>query len=139
MYRLTSRRSGDDNIRLLHFRIFPFGNANLIEVKDEFDWTILHVLRNAPDGFFQKTSWNLETLRFLWGTFRFAQSVRVTSKESIYPTAGCSELATARKMFAHISRCHCCAFRGVVLDPLQSLLLDLRCDCQMASVIFRRL
>jgi hypothetical protein len=66
---------------MLHFPIFPFGNANLIESKVEFGWTTLHVLRNAPDGFFQKTSWNLETLRFLRGTFRFTQSVRVTSKE----------------------------------------------------------
>jgi hypothetical protein len=54
---------------------------NLIEVKDEFGLTTLRVLRNALDGFFQKTSWNLETLRFLPGTFRFIQSVRVTSKE----------------------------------------------------------
>jgi hypothetical protein len=81
MYHLASRRSGDDNIHLLHFPILPFGNANLIEVKDEFGWTTLHVLRNAPNGFFQKTSWNLATLRFLRGSFPFTQSVRVTSKE----------------------------------------------------------
>jgi hypothetical protein len=79
MYRLTSRRSGNDNI--LNFPIFPFGNANLIKIKDEFGWTILHVLRNAPDGFFQKTSWNLETLSSLRDTFRLTQLVRVTSKE----------------------------------------------------------
>jgi hypothetical protein len=71
---------------MITFIFFTFRSSHseipdLIEVKDEFGWTTLHMLRNASDGFFQKISWNLERLRFLRGIFRFTQSVRVTSKE----------------------------------------------------------
>jgi hypothetical protein len=68
-----------------HFPILLFGNANLIEVEDQFSWTTMHVLRETLDRFVGKTSWEVGAMLFLFDTSHSPQSTAVDSSNRGLP------------------------------------------------------
>jgi hypothetical protein len=131
MYRPTKHRGEGDNF--LRCAVFPIRDASFGEIKHQFGYTALYVLVQSLNYSLAKHSRYLRALPFLRAAFYLEDFIGMPKNEVIYASSSRFDLDLRRTIIHDFSSRDWCPFFGVLLNPVENLLLMIVAEGDMLS------